>query len=395
MGAGLDAFGRLRTSSPQTIFDSKYLVDANPLYWDDVQTAGAGTTSVFSVNQASVTLAVSAATAGTRVRQTFRRFSYQPGKSQFVSFTRILGTPAAGITRRSGLFDEKNGIFFQSGPTGMALVLRSFTSGVAVDTVIPQASWNRDKLDGTGPSGVTLDPSKIQIFVIDFQWLGSGTIRFCFNIAGSIIIAHEADFANTSTTVYISTPNNPLRDEIVNDGTGGVATLVAICSTVISEGGQQFTGANRGIARTTALVTLNNANLYPLVAIRLGAGKFGTEIKIRDLSVICPSAADFIWYLILNPTVVGTALAFAAIANSAVEADITSTNATTVTGGTILRTDTASQSASGPGVIAPDPTDVQLGATIAGVADVLVLATQRITGAAETFYGTLQWRETQ
>jgi len=77
----LDNFGRLRVSQPETLFDSKMLHDNAPLLWDDSQTSGAGTSSTYNANQSSVTLAVTAATAGTRVRQTFRRFNYQPGKS--------------------------------------------------------------------------------------------------------------------------------------------------------------------------------------------------------------------------------------------------------------------------------------------------------------------------
>ena len=107
-----DAFQRVRMSSPVTVFDSKTLSDNLPLIYDDQQTSGSGTTSTFSANRASVTLAVSASTAGTRVRQTFQRFNYQPGKSQLVLITGIIGTGSSGITKRFGLFDDSNGLFF-------------------------------------------------------------------------------------------------------------------------------------------------------------------------------------------------------------------------------------------------------------------------------------------
>src|SRR5512146_2047536 len=38
-----DAFGRLRSSEPFTIYDSKQLFDNQPLFWDDQQVSGAGT----------------------------------------------------------------------------------------------------------------------------------------------------------------------------------------------------------------------------------------------------------------------------------------------------------------------------------------------------------------
>ena len=71
----LDAFARLRISNPETIFDSKQLNDKQPLFWDDQQVSGSGTTSTYNTNKASTTLAVSNLTAGKRVRQTFRRFN--------------------------------------------------------------------------------------------------------------------------------------------------------------------------------------------------------------------------------------------------------------------------------------------------------------------------------
>src|SRR3990167_311155 len=92
-----DAFSRLRTSHPLSVFDSKQVFDNLPLIWDDQETSGSGTSSAHSANTASSPLSVSASTAGTRVRQTFRRFNYQPGKAQLVLMTGTLGADAAGI----------------------------------------------------------------------------------------------------------------------------------------------------------------------------------------------------------------------------------------------------------------------------------------------------------
>jgi hypothetical protein len=103
--SNMDAFYRMRVSNPQTIFDSKQLSDNQPLFWDDAQTSGSGTGSSFNANQASTTISVGNATAGTRVRQTFRHFNYQPGKSQLIIMTGIVGAAATGITKRLGLFN--------------------------------------------------------------------------------------------------------------------------------------------------------------------------------------------------------------------------------------------------------------------------------------------------
>ena len=114
--AGADAFGRQRISNPEAIFNSKQIFDNQPLYWDDIQESGTGTSSTYSSNRASSVLAVSATTAGKRTRQTFMRFNYQPSKSQLIFITGILKKSGggSGITTRMGLFDNDNGLFLES-----------------------------------------------------------------------------------------------------------------------------------------------------------------------------------------------------------------------------------------------------------------------------------------
>ena len=84
-GPASDAFGRLRTSEPYTIFDSKQIFDNQPLFWDDQEESGSGTTSVHDADAARTRIGVANTTAGKRTRQTFMRFNYQPGKSQLGS----------------------------------------------------------------------------------------------------------------------------------------------------------------------------------------------------------------------------------------------------------------------------------------------------------------------
>jgi hypothetical protein len=390
-----DAFARFRVSEPFTVFDSKQLNNSSPLFWDDQQVSGSGTSSTFLTDKAATQINVSSATAGTRVRQTFRRFNYQPGKSHLITMTGILGSGASGITRRIGYFDSNNGLFFELNGTTMNVVVRTSTSGVPVDTRISQSSWNIDKLDGTGPSGVTLDTSKTQIFIIDFQWLGTGRIRFGLFIGSSIIYVHQIVNANTNTQVYMSVPNCPLRYEISNDGTGASANLVHICTSVISEGGRENNGFlisadDDGVP----LITLNNTNNYVLLAIRLGATTPYASIDPITAYVVCSSNAAYRYALVLNPTIVGTALSFSPITNSTVEL-ANPDNSTTITGGTTLFSgyDQAGGGHTGNTEIIL-ANSLTLGQNIAGVSDILCLVVQRVTGTTETFYGSLTWRET-
>lgn len=381
-----DAFGWLRISERYTVFDSKQLFDKQPLVWDDVQFSGAGTSSTYNANQASTTLAVSASTAGVRVRQTFRWPNYQPGKSQLIFMTSVLGAPAAGITREVGQFNAQNGVFFRSGPTGVSVVLRSFVTGVAVDTVVPQASWNLSTAPGT-------DWSKTQGLVFDYEWLGVGSVRCgIFSTTGQLQYVHRFDNSNVLTTVWASTPNLPLRYRIANDGTGVAASLTHICTTIISEGGVQDPGLSLASARTTVFTTLNNASIWPVQGLRLKSTYLGITVLPRNISIVCASNALFAYYLIVNPTIAGAAPVWAGITNSAVETATATTNANTATGGTILAAGVVQQT-NEASVFVPSPTGFVLGSNIAGTPQELWLCVQKLVGGAEDFYSAMSWGE--
>jgi hypothetical protein len=177
-GTNTDAFGRLRVSQPYTLFDSQQRYAADNQF-DTSTVNGASTT--FLSNESTVQMSVAATTNSQAVRQTFRSMSYQPGKGLLVLATFAMNTPTANIRQRVGYFNTQNGVFFQANGTTLSMVMRSDslpTPGTPSDVrTVNQADWNGDKLDGTGASGITLDPSKTQIFWCDFEWLGAYRVR--------------------------------------------------------------------------------------------------------------------------------------------------------------------------------------------------------------------------
>lgn len=67
-------------------------------------------------------------------------------------------------------------------------------------------------------------------------------------------------------------------------------------------------------------------------------------------------------------------------------------NVTTLTGGTLLASGYTQQT-NDANLNIVHPSELTLGATIAGVANIVVLAVQRLTTTAETVYASLGWRE--
>lgn len=279
-----DAFGRLRVSNPLTLFDTqnKYY-DQGQFY---TNTASGGTATY---NQPSNTFALAVSGSGSSVvRETTKTFIYQPGKSLFVLNTFAMNTPTAGITQAVGYFNDENGIFFEADGTTLNMVIRSSSSGSTVDTAIPQSNWNGDPLDGTGLSGITLNPALTQIFWTDIEWLGVGSVRVGFVINGQYIVCHTFNHANIAgnTTTYMGTAVLPVRYEI--SSTGPSATMRQICSTVISEGGYSLTGIPAGIGHTlgSAIVLPNDQSFKPLLSIRLKSTTPDAIVLPTDFSII-------------------------------------------------------------------------------------------------------------
>ena len=387
----IDAFGRTRVSNPTNIFDSKQLFDGRTLLWS-TSTATGGTIT-FDGYKASSTMQVTNSVGSQAIKQTKRRFNHRTGQSFQIYSSFLFGTSVAGVTKRVGYFDGYNGAFLEDDGYVRKMVLRTSVTGVPVDGYVNQTNWNLDKLDGYGGSGITIDFTKIQNLVIDFGWLGTGAIRVGFVINGEIRYAHQFLTANSGTTVSMSTPNLPIRYEITNVGAAGGSTLEQISSAVLVEGNLRdesvILAADRG---ASGLASIDNANLYPLVSIRLDVTRPGATVHPESISVATNTAGTkFKWALVVNPTIGGSdAASWTAITGSAVQYDVSRTISNTITGGTVIA---SGYGTDGSSVVEDLSTILSLGISLTNVSDELVLAVQKLGGGNDTFFGAIGWRE--
>ena len=375
-GTALDAFGRARFSQPYTLFDSQNRYAKNDLWSETTATGG---TVTYLANESTVELNVTTSSGSEVVRQTYRSFSYQPGKSLLTFNTFVMPAAQANQRIRIGYFGTQNGVFIERDGTSVYIVRRTYVTGAAVDTRVAQADWNGDKLNGTGDSGFTLDLTKAQILWEDFEWLGVGSVRVGFVINGQVIICHTFQNANNLTSVYMTTAILPLRYEITNTGaTAASATLKQICSTVISEGGYEKKVA-LDVARMTTVNSTVSTTLVPLISIRLASGRTGAVVIPDGYSVLGSGAGgEFEVVLIKNPTLTGASWVASSSAN--VEQDI---SASALTGGTIVRSSFTSSGAQVSGSVDTGGDynwDMQIGATIGGTSDIYTLAVRTLAG---------------
>jgi len=88
-----------------------------------------------------------------------------------------------------------------------------------IDLIVPQSQWNLDTLDGSGPSGYSLDVTKMQMIGMQWTWYGAGFIDFMLRgPTGDYVFAHRFRNSNVNTEAYMRTGNQPVRYEVINEG---------------------------------------------------------------------------------------------------------------------------------------------------------------------------------
>ena len=377
-----------RTVSPRTLFDSKQLYNNQSLGWVSSSISASFT---YSQNRASTILAVSGTSGSSAVMQSKQRVVYQPGKHTQVLISFVGNETPAGVVKRIGLYDGANGIFFEDSGSSLSLNISSKVTGTPVITRVSQSAWNLNKFDGTGVPPIVLDPTKAQIFASEFQWLGVGQVYVGFVIDNVLLIGHEFSFTNSNTSVFMSTPNLPIRHEMFSLGSANTGSLEQICSSVASEGGESSTGFIHSVNRGITVQSVSNT-LISLLSIRMAPSSSQGANVVLDSLNIAPAKdinAVFYWALLYNPVLSGGDTAvWIPVSGSVVQYDISRTN-------TIADSNMIIDSGYGltESLKVLQTSDKVLGIDLNGVSDQIVLAVQMSAVAAVNFLGSLSWRE--
>ena len=197
------------------------------------------------------------------------------------------------LTSRFGFGEDATGVFI-------------FTRRAGVDTKVYQSSWNRDVLDGTGKSGLTLNLERGNVFHMDYSWYGYGSIAFKVvmpdaNGVQRTVLAHTFD---PSGVTSIQQPNLPIRVEVDNGTTATAQTAYV--------GGRQYSiiGRSRQTWRVTsqqrlAVGSIGTASWVPMLSVRRKAGTFLVEsVRLHRVDLIADG--DLIVGLWNNVTLGGT-----------------------------------------------------------------------------------------
>jgi hypothetical protein len=395
-GPQLDAFGRLRVSQPKLLLSATPVHDIRADLFDTV-VAGGGT--VTATHQGSIALAVGTASGDKVQRRGHVLHTYRSGQSMRCNMTFVLPAAKANQTVELGFYDGRNRTINSTSVWGNGVLLRRQGVGevtlrvvnldATMGAVVEQPDWNIDPMDGTGPSGITLDWTKAQILDIDLQALYVGRVRVGFTVNGIHWSVHEFLHANVLAVPYLASANLAPWYAIENTGvTASGSTMLQICSEVSREGGAEDLPEVVSISLpVTTSVTLSTS-LVSALSFRLWQGFPSAVLRVLALNMLNRSNVAEEWMLLKNPTLAG-ALAWggaAAAGTRMVEVSTTSTGVTTVgtvlSGGYVVAGSTGARGGSSNPVSA----DRDLcGFGIDGTSDIYVLAARAASGGGQDF----------
>ena len=376
----IDPFGRLKVANNTSLwqYTHRYGDDVSR-YWDN---NGVGT---FSVNTSKVAMVITGTTTNgnTSIYRTKRYFEYHKGRAQTLLMTLNPNGQTANVTKRWGMFDDANGVRFTlDGTNGFGVEVLSSTSGSAVADPVLRANFNVDKGDGTGPSGITLDFTKLNLFYITYSWLGTNRVEFGFVAGGQLYPLHRYNYSNSIATSYSQSGNLPVCCCIENNAALGAApTMEVNCLDVSYEGQKDVYGQVFDVSTGTTELTINTTPSV-IAAVRMQSTKNRASLKPLEFDLISTSGNSTIKFDVHIGLVVGGSPTYNAVSGSIAEG--LSGTSTAFTAGNIIQSGYVR--ASSDTSIIKISSDLYAGRLINGTSQTIALVAQTISSNSKLLF---------
>ena len=102
---------------------------------------------------------------------------------------------------------------------------------------VPQSQFNRDTINGSGPSGYNVNLTLMQMLGIQYTWYGAGFVDFMIRgVNGAWTMVHRMQNNNANEEAYMRTGNMPVRYEIVNESAVAYSNL----ATTMAASGETY-----------------------------------------------------------------------------------------------------------------------------------------------------------
>jgi len=381
----LDAFGRLRVSEITSLLEITHVYDKQPILINEV-TAGTAT-SVW--NQSNAEVAMGVTTSGDYViRQTKQSAVYQPGKGQLFEASFSDFNLQSNVIKRVGYYTSTtaatynsvfDGFFLESNGVTNEISFQIWKSGSSIYSASTTV-WRNNEININ-----TIDWSKTNLMLVDFQWLGVGRVRFGLSLSGGTYIFADNSGTNNLNDVYMSSPNKPIRYEIRSSG--GTGTFNQICSQVSMEGSLNSLSIPVSITNKT-IVSLGSPNVkYAILGVKMSSGYDSISPIIRQFSVLNKSNDNYLVSVEINPTISGS-YTFSAVTNTGVMKSFGNGSQTITSDGFILGGFIGQSGSAVLDTLNLEDSKINAGKTINGTLDEIWLCITPFTNNA-TFYSSI------
>lgn len=222
--SNLTAFGEMLTARAVPVAGWSFAYNVNA---DIVATTLTGSGSVTNANNMAV-LQTTAAINSSAAIATNRVLRYLPGIGGLLRLTAVFTQGVTGSQQIIGLGDSQNGFFIGFNGASFGIMRRS----AGVDNWTLAEQFNR-------PMPSDFDPTKGNVYQIQFQWLGFGQIIFSFEETslGLFSPMHTIDYANTAVLTSIRNPALPILAQVANTSNASNMILKTPSAMAFLEGG--------------------------------------------------------------------------------------------------------------------------------------------------------------
>jgi len=167
------------------------------------------------------------------------------------------------------------------------------SEGVAPSSdVYLQSAWNYDKMDGTGPSGMTLNPQKGNVFQIGFQYLGQGNAFFSIEDekTGRTVPVHQIRNANNRTTPVLRNPN--VNGLVASTNTTATTSVEVRCASMATFTEGVFTPLDPKFAHVRTFDSADTSGVFKgLIALKVNR-VFHNQACFGELDLLSVSATN-------------------------------------------------------------------------------------------------------
>jgi len=275
----------------------------------EVQTLTVSVASSTAEN-VTVTLAGVATLVAVTASGDIQRTVYEVSMGNFPGWAaEAVGATIVFVAESAG---NKAGAFTLVGTTAVGAFAETRAGAASTESFIERSSWDGDKLDGTGASGVVLDPSKLNGYEIQCHG-PAGPIVFKANVAlpgndHDTVTMHSISFENSRDNPVFANPSFPFTAATYSAGSTSNITMRIGSFSGFLEGPAIMHNPGFSIVRSLA-TTVGTGAYHAFFTIRNTRYFFGkanqSVVQLQSIFISLNHLQPVVFYIIKGGDLVG------------------------------------------------------------------------------------------